>query len=73
MIPPSVPLVIYAVLTQGSIGKLFMAAVIPGLIAMTGYMLVIKLLVTLDPKAGPASEAQLGREMPQGHHRRGAR
>ena len=56
MIPPSVPLVIYAVLTQESIGKLFMAAVVPGLIAMTGYMLVIKLIVTLDPKAGPASE-----------------
>ena len=56
MIPPSVPLVIYAVLTQESIGKLFMAAVIPGLIAMTGYMLVIRILVTLDPKAGPAGE-----------------
>ncbi len=55
MIPPSVPLVIYAVLTQESIGKLFMAAVVPGLIAMTGYMLVIKLLVMLDPQAGPAS------------------
>lgn len=56
MIPPSVPLVIYAVLTQESIGKLFMAAVIPGLIAMTGYMLVIRILVTLDPNAGPAGE-----------------
>lgn len=56
MIPPSVPLVIYAVLTQESIGKLFMAAVIPGLIAMTGYMFVIKILVTLDPKAGPAGQ-----------------
>jgi tripartite ATP-independent transporter DctM subunit len=56
MIPPSVPLVIYAVLTQESIGKLFMAAVIPGLIAMTGYMIVIKILVTLDPNAGPAGQ-----------------
>jgi C4-dicarboxylate transporter, DctM subunit len=56
MIPPSVPLVIYAVLTQESIGKLFMAAVIPGLIAMLGYMLVIRIVVTLDPKAGPAGE-----------------
>ena len=56
MIPPSVPLVIYAVLTQESIGKLFMAAVIPGLIAMMGYMLVIRIVVTLDPAAGPASE-----------------
>ena len=54
MIPPSVPLVIYAVLTQESIGKLFMAAVIPGLIAMVGYMVVIRLLVTLNPAAGPA-------------------
>jgi C4-dicarboxylate transporter, DctM subunit len=54
MIPPSVPLVIYAVLTQESIGKLFMAAVIPGLIAMVGYMGVIRLLVTLNPAAGPA-------------------
>jgi tripartite ATP-independent transporter DctM subunit len=56
MIPPSVPLVIYAVLTQESIGKLFMAAVIPGLIAMLGYMVVIRIVVTLKPEAGPAGE-----------------
>ncbi len=54
MIPPSVPLVIYAILTQESIGKLFMAAVLPGIIAMIGYMLVIKIIVTLNPSAGPA-------------------
>ncbi|KON80734.1 TRAP transporter large permease [Azoarcus sp. PA01] len=54
LIPPSVPLVIYAVLTQESIGKLFMAAVLPGLIAMLGYMLVIRIIVTLKPEAGPA-------------------
>ncbi len=54
MIPPSVPLVIYAILTQESIGKLFMAAVIPGLIAMAGYMVVVKILVSLKPEAGPA-------------------
>lgn len=54
MIPPSVPLVIYAILTQESIGKLFMAAVLPGIIAMIGYMLVIKIIVTMNPAAGPA-------------------
>ena len=54
MIPPSVPLVIYAILTQESIGKLFMAAVLPGIIAMVGYMLVIKLMVTVRPGMGPA-------------------
>lgn len=54
MIPPSVPLVIYAILTQESIGKLFMAAVIPGLFAMFTYMAIIKVIVTLKPDAGPA-------------------
>jgi C4-dicarboxylate transporter DctM subunit len=54
MIPPSVPLVIYAILTQESIGKLFMAAVIPGVIAMLGYMLVVRIVVTLSPASGPA-------------------
>jgi len=54
MIPPSVPLVIYAILTQESIGKLFVAAFLPGIIAMLGYMVVIRIVVTLWPKAGPA-------------------
>jgi tripartite ATP-independent transporter DctM subunit len=54
MIPPSVPLVIYAILTQESIGKLFMAAVVPGIIAMLGYMAVVQIVVTLNPAAGPA-------------------
>ncbi len=54
MIPPSVPLVIYAILTQESIGKLFVAAVLPGIIAMLGYMLVVQIVVTLKPGAGPA-------------------
>lgn len=56
MIPPSVPLVIYAVLTQESIGKLFMAAVIPGIIAALGYIAVIAILVRRDPSAGPAGK-----------------
>ncbi len=54
MIPPSVPLVIYAILTQESIGKLFMAAILPGVIAMVGYMVVIQLLVGWKPSLGPA-------------------
>ncbi len=54
MIPPSVPLVIYAILTQESIGKLFVAAFLPGIIAMLGYMLVIKIIVSIWPHSGPA-------------------
>ena len=54
MIPPSVPLVIYAILTQESIGKLFVAAVLPGIIAMLGYMLVVRIVVSINPASGPA-------------------
>lgn len=54
MIPPSVPLIIYAILTQESIGKLFMAAVIPGVLAMLGYMVVIQIIVRRHPEKGPA-------------------
>ncbi len=43
-------------LTQEPIGELFMAAVIPGLIALLGYLIVIRLVVTLRPEAGPAAE-----------------
>ena len=56
LVPPSVPLVVYAIITQESIGKLFVAAVIPGVLAMLGYMGVIWLIVTRDHSAGPAAE-----------------
>jgi C4-dicarboxylate transporter DctM subunit len=56
MIPPSVPLVIYAILTEQNIAKLFMAAVIPGIVAMLGYWTVIAIIARLDPSAAPAGE-----------------
>ncbi|PIE11412.1 MAG: C4-dicarboxylate ABC transporter permease [Rhodobacterales bacterium] len=51
LIPPSVILVIYAILTEQNIAKLFTAAVIPGLLAMIGYMITIGLYVRLVPGA----------------------
>jgi tripartite ATP-independent transporter DctM subunit len=48
LIPPSVPLIIYAVLTQESIAKLFVAAVVPGLLAVIGYMIVLRIMVARD-------------------------
>jgi tripartite ATP-independent transporter DctM subunit len=56
LIPPSVILVIYAIYTETSIGTLFIAAVIPGLLATTGYMLVVNLYARLHPDAAPAAE-----------------
>ena len=54
LIPPSVILVIYAILTEQSIGHLFLAAIIPGLLATVGYMIVVAFYVRIAPDAGPA-------------------
>ena len=49
LIPPSVVLVIYAILTEQNIAKMFLAAFVPGIIAALGYVLVISLYVRLFP------------------------
>jgi C4-dicarboxylate transporter, DctM subunit len=51
LIPPSVVLVIYAILTEQNIAKLFLAAFIPGIIAALGYVAVIALYVRIHPKS----------------------
>ena len=56
LIPPSVPLVIYAILTEQNIAKLFAAAMIPGLIAMLGYMVAIAIYVRLVPGHAPSDD-----------------
>jgi C4-dicarboxylate transporter, DctM subunit len=53
LIPPSVPLVIYAILAEQNIAKLFAAAMVPGLIAMTGYIIAIAIYVRLVPGQAP--------------------
>ncbi|MFN5723027.1 MAG: TRAP transporter large permease subunit, partial [Betaproteobacteria bacterium] len=55
LIPPSVPLVVYAILTEQNIAKLFAAAMIPGLLAMLGYIVVIGIWCRLRPQRGPAA------------------
>ncbi|MDH5540613.1 MAG: TRAP transporter large permease [Rhizobacter sp.] len=49
LIPPSIVLVIYAILAEQNIAKMFAAAFIPGILAALGYMLVINLIVRLKP------------------------
>ena len=61
LIPPSVPLVIYAILTEQNIAKLFAAAMVPGLIAMIGYMVAIGIYVRLVPGQAPEHDADLPR------------
>jgi tripartite ATP-independent transporter DctM subunit len=61
LIPPSVPLVIYAILTEQNIAKLFAAAMIPGIIAMVGYMIAIAIYVRLVPGQAPEVDDNIER------------
>jgi C4-dicarboxylate transporter, DctM subunit len=56
LIPPSVVLVVYGILTEQNIARLFAAAFIPGLIAVVLYLAAIYFYVRRHPQDGPASE-----------------
>lgn len=56
LIPPSVVLVIYGILTETNIGRLFIAGVVPGILAVILLCLAVALVVLRDPTAGPPSE-----------------
>ena len=68
LIPPSVPLVIYAILAEQNIAKLFAAAMVPGLLAMLGYMVAIAVYVRLYPQHAPdkAVATDADRKLPLG-------
>lgn len=56
LIPPSIILLIYALLTEQSLGKLYVAALLPGLLGTALYMLAITAITRLSPASGPAGE-----------------
>jgi len=55
MFPPSIVLAVYGLITQQDIGKLFMAGVLPGLLAVSMYMATIALIVAVRPGFLPAA------------------
>lgn len=57
LIPPSVVLVIYAIIVEANIVTMFMAAFVPGIIAVILFMLTIAIYVRLWPAAGPPGDA----------------
>ncbi len=59
MVPPSGALIVFGIIAQQSIGKLFMAALLPALTQMLSYLLVIALVATLRPAAAPATPRAL--------------
>jgi tripartite ATP-independent transporter DctM subunit len=56
LIPPSVIMVIYGIMTETSIGKLFIAGIIPGLVATALLCVAVMWITWRDPKAGPPAE-----------------
>ncbi|WP_176086247.1 TRAP transporter large permease [Martelella sp. HB161492] len=56
LIPPSTGFVIYAILTEESIGRLFMAGILPGLLMMALFMATVGIVTWINPAAGPRGE-----------------
>jgi tripartite ATP-independent transporter DctM subunit len=56
LIPPSVVLVVYAIVVETSIVKMFMAAFVPGLIAVLLFLVTIAIYVRVRPEAGPPGD-----------------
>ena len=72
LIPPSTPLIVFALLTESSIGQLFVAAIVPGLLAALLYLLTIALVVRFQPGAAPAAAQARSGELLTALRRAGA-
>jgi tripartite ATP-independent transporter DctM subunit len=57
LIPPSSPMIIYSLLTGASIGKLFIAGIIPGVLLIGLFLLTIYIITKVKPSMGPPGEA----------------
>ncbi|WP_299183274.1 TRAP transporter large permease [uncultured Neptuniibacter sp.] len=62
LIPPSVILVIYGIMTETDIGKLFIAGLLPGFLGIVLYMAAVSATVHLKPESGPAAERSSWKE-----------
>jgi tripartite ATP-independent transporter DctM subunit len=59
MIPPSLGFIVYGILTEQSIGKLFMAGVTPGILELLFFMIAVVILVKIKPHLAPVSEFKI--------------
>ncbi|MFH1647796.1 MAG: TRAP transporter large permease [Chloroflexota bacterium] len=53
LIPPSIALVVYGIITEVSIGKLFLAGFIPGVLEAVFYIITIYIICRFNPRLGP--------------------
>jgi C4-dicarboxylate transporter, DctM subunit len=62
LIPPSIPLIIYGIITEQSIGKLFLASAIPGVLISSFFMVIIYLWCRINPSLGRKGERSSWKE-----------
>ena len=62
IIPPSVPFIIFGIITQTSIGSLFIAGIIPGVLLAISFVIVILVWARINPNVAPAAEKTSWRE-----------
>ncbi|HSD38926.1 MAG TPA: TRAP transporter large permease [Rhodocyclaceae bacterium] len=63
LLPPSVTLMVYAILTEQNITKMFLAAYVPALLAAIGYLLAIIVMVRVNPEQAPPARAASASEV----------
>jgi len=63
LLPPSVTLMVYAILTEQNITKMFLAAYVPALLAAVGYLVAIAVIVRLYPDQAPQAKAASASEV----------
>lgn len=68
VVPPSIVLVVYGVLTETSIGKLFIAGIVPGLLTAAGLAVVIKLIAHTTDQAPKGAPFELGKAVKASRH-----
>jgi C4-dicarboxylate transporter DctM subunit len=64
LVPPSGVIILFALLTEQSIGALFVAAMVPALLAVLLYFAAIAIVLRLDPGAAPAAEPSSANDLP---------
>jgi tripartite ATP-independent transporter DctM subunit len=63
LLPPSVTLMVYAILTEQNITKMFLAAYVPAILAAIGYLIAIAVIVRIHPDQAPQAQAASGSEV----------
>ena len=62
LIPPSIIMVIYGVMTETNIGKLFVAGILPGILGIFLYIVAVAVTIRIRPESGPPGEATTVRQ-----------